>query len=231
MVPAYFYVPLLCQFYLLSPVIVRLAESRVGLLLTIFTLIQLSLTSLSYLRLFGVDLPDVFETSGWVFVHWAFFFPFGVVCGFHQKLVHQWLARFKWGLVVAVVVLGVLSVVESEMLYTLTQNYSWARGHHKFSIFLYGLAFILFFLSLDTRSLPLSRAIERLGSRSYGIYLLHLPVQDVVARVTYHVAPLLLANQVLYQLLLVASSIGIPVLFMAGVMKSPAKRLYHHLFG
>lgn len=230
-VPPYFFVPLLCQFYLLSPIIVWFAKSKAHHLLFVFACLQLTLTGLSYLKLFGITLPSLLHTSGWLFVHWAFFFPLGVVCGFHYKSVQQWLTRFKWPLFVAVIVLGMLSVVESEVLYRLTQDYSWARGHHKLSIFLYGLAFILFFLSIDTRSLPFTRAIEQAGSQSYGIYLLHVPVQNLVARGVYHIAPLILTYQIFFQPLLMASSLIIPLLLMASIMNSPAKRYYHHLFG
>jgi len=96
---------------------------------------------------------------------------------------------------------------------------------------LYALAFILCFLSLDGISTPLVRIVDWIGSRSYGIYLLHPKVLELVARVTYHVAPWMLAHQALYQPTLVLSGAGIPTLFMIGVMKSRAKKLYSYLFG
>jgi membrane-bound acyltransferase YfiQ involved in biofilm formation len=228
---AYFFVPLLCQFYLLSPFIARWGKVRSGQLLLVSALIQLAVTGLLYLRLFGVVLPDVRSPSGWVFIWRAFYFPLGVVCGFHFKLVRQWLSRFKWGLLVATVALGALSILESEMLYSLTQDYDWTRGVSKFSTFLYTVAFILLFLAFDKISLPFPRTIDWMGTRSYGIYLLHPKVMEFAARVIYHIAPWLLAHQVLYQPLLMASGVGIPLLFMTAAARSPARKFYRYLFG
>jgi membrane-bound acyltransferase YfiQ involved in biofilm formation len=224
-------VPLLFQFYLLSPFIARWSKVRSSQLLLVSALIQLMVTGLLYLRLFRVVLPDVRRLSDWVFIWWAFYFPLGVVCGFHFQLVRQWLSRFKWELLTATVALGVLSIIESEVLYNLTQDYGWARGVSKFSTFLYAVAFILLFLAFDKISLPFARTIDWIGIRSYGIYLLHPKVVEFAARVIYYIAPWLLAHQVLYQPVLVASGLGIPLLFMAGVAKSPARKFYRYLFG
>ncbi len=228
---AYFFVPLLCQFYLLSPFIARWGKARSGQLLLVSALIQLTVTGLLYLRLFGVVLPDVRSSSDWVFIWRAFYFPLGVACGFHLKLVRQWLSRFRWELLMATVALGALSIIESEMLYDLTQDYGWARGVSKFSTFLYTVAFILFFLAFDKILLPFTRTINWIGIRSYGIYLLHPKVMEFAAKVIYHIAPWLLAHQVLYQPVLVVSSMGISLLFMTGVAKSPARKFYRYLFG
>lgn len=228
---AYFFVPLLCQFYLLSPFIARWGKVRSGQLLLASALIQLTMVGLLYLRLFGVILPDIHRFSLWMFIWWAFYFPLGVVCGFHFKLVRQWLGRFKWGLLMATVALGVLSIIESEVLYSWAQDYDWARSVPKFSTFLYTVAFILLFLAFDKISLPFTRIIDWIGSRSYGIYLLHPKVMELAARTIYHIAPWLLAYQLLYQPVLVASGVGIPLLFMAGVAESPARKFYRHLFG
>lgn len=228
---AYFFVPLLCQLYLLSPFIARWGKVRGSQLLLASALIQLTATGLLYLRLFGVVLPHVRRLSDWMFFWWAFYLPLGVVCGFHFKLVKQWLSRFKWGLLMATIALGALSIIESEVLYNLTQDDGWAHGVSKFSTFLYAVTFILLFLAFDKISLPFTRTIDWIGARSYGIYLLHPKVMEFVARVICHIAPWLLAHQVLYQPVLVVSSMGIPLLFMAGVARSPAKKFYRYLFG
>jgi surface polysaccharide O-acyltransferase-like enzyme len=227
----YFFVPLLCQFYLLSPIIARYGQAKSTLMLVFSALIQLMITGLLYSRFFGIALPDGFDTSSWVFAWFAFYFPLGTVCGFHYKRVIQWLTRLKWELFIAVVALGVFSILESEAIYRLTQYGEWARGGFKLSTFLYAVAFILFFLTLDASSMPFTRAIDQIGSRSYGIYLLHTKVQDFVAKITYHIVPWLLSQQILYQPVLVVSSVGILLLFMAGVAKSPARKFYRYLFG
>jgi peptidoglycan/LPS O-acetylase OafA/YrhL len=228
---AYFFVPLLCQFYLLAPFIARLGKTRGGLLIGISASIQVVVIGLLYLPLVGVNLPNALYTTAWVFVWHAVNFPLGAVCGFHYKRLKLWLARAKWSLLVATIVLGALSVVESEVLYQATLNYGWARGGLKFSSILYAVAFILLFLALDKVSIPFTYGINWIGSRSYGIYLLHPKALELVARVTYHVAPWMLTCQGLYQPMLVVSGLGIPILFMTGVVKSRARKFYPFLFG
>ena len=231
---AYFFVPLLSQFYLLSPLIARFGKRGEDLLIAVSALIQLVAIGLIYLSLFGVALSNaLYDTGaiGWVFAWHAVYFPLGAVCGFHYSRLKPWLARAKWGLLVATVVLGALSVFESEMLYRVTLNYAWAYGGLKFSSGLYAVAFILFFLALDRISIPLTRTVSWVGARSYGIYLLHPMVLTLVSKVIYHVAPWMLAHQVLYQPMLVVSAVGIPLIFMIGVAKSRAKKFYPYLFG
>ncbi len=228
---AYFFVPLLCQFYLLSPLIARLSKRKGGVLIAVSVLIQLAATGLLYLPLLRADPPDSLYSGGWVFIWHAIYFPLGTVCGFNYSRLKPWLARAKWGLLVATAVLGALSVLESEVLYRETMNYGWARGAFKFSTILYSIAFILFFLALNSASLPFKHTINWIGTRSYGIYLLHPKVLEIVGRAIYHAAPWVLAHQVLYQPVLIVSGVGIPLLLMSCVMKSRAKKFHHYLFG
>jgi peptidoglycan/LPS O-acetylase OafA/YrhL len=228
---AYFFVPLLCQFYLLSPLIARWGKRIGGWLIAIAVVIQLVVTGLLYLPFLGVSLPDWVHSRGELFVWHAIYFPLGTVCGFHYSRLKPWLARAKCGLLVATVVLGVLSILESEALYRETLNYGWARGGFKFSTILYAIAFILFLLTLSKPAIPFKQAINQIGTKSYGVYLLHPKVLELVARVIYHVAPWMLAHQILYQPVLVATGAGIPLLFMNWMMKSRAKKFSHYLFG
>jgi len=232
---AYFFIPLLGQFYLLSSFIARWGKTRGKLLLAVAALLQLTVVGSRYLCILNPASPEVVravaETPSWLFVRWAFFFPLGMVLGFHSRPVNAWLARFRWLLLAAAIVLGVLSIVEGEWIYHLTQDWMRARSLPKLSSSLYAIAFILFFLSLKARSIPYAQALKRIGAMSYGIYLLHPKVLELTARVIYHVWPGLLAHQVFLQPVLFAAAAGIPWLFMTGVSKSPFKKYYHYLFG
>ena len=162
---------------------------------------------------------------------WAFYFPFGAVCGFHSRRISRWLVRVRWGVFAATVTLGVLTILESEVLNRLTQDVNWGVGSSKLSTSLYAVVFILFFLALDRGRVPFARAIEPIGARSYGIYLIHPKVLEFASRLIYHVVPWLLAQQVLLQPVLIALAVGFPLLLMAGIRKSPAKRFYRSAFG
>lgn len=230
---AYFYIPLICQFYLLSPLVVPIAKTRRGLLLFVSALVQLGMMSLWYLNLFGANIPGLDQMTrtvpGWSFVNWAFFFAFGIVSSLHLQQLKQWLARAKWGLLVAVIVLGSLAILEPEVIYHSTGE-DWRGGPLTFSTSLYAVTFILCFLSFDKLFIPFSKTIYQLGSKTYGIYLLHPKILEFVARVIYHVAPWMLGHQVLFQPLLIVFGLGGPLLFMTAVARSPARRAYRLLF-
>ena len=231
---AYFYVPLLFQFYLLSPLVVPIAKARARLLLFVSALVQLGVISLRYLDLFGADIPGLIQmrrmTPSWLFVKWAFFFAFGVVSSFHLQQLKQWLARVKWGLLVAVVVLGSLAILETEVIYRSTGE-DWRGNPLTISASLFAVTFILCFLAFDKVSIPFSKTIYQLGNKTYGIYLLHPKALELVARVTYHIAPWILGHQFLFQPLLIIFGMGGPLLFMTAVARSPARRSYRYLFG
>ena len=145
---AYFFVPLLCQFYLLSPFITRLAKHRAPLLLAVSALIQLVMIGLWYLCILGVSLPEslqaISRVGTWFFGWWAFYFPFGIVCGFHIRRFQAEIVRFKWVLLACVVVLGMLSILEFEVLYRLART-ELLRSPIKISSWLYAASLILFF--------------------------------------------------------------------------------------
>lgn len=230
-VGAYFFIPLIILFYLLSPVLVPLARHRSRVLLVGSALVQLLVIGLLYHHKLGGQLPSLPDNWPWVPFWWTFYFPLGIVCGLHRARFKQWLARARWVLLIAVIVLGILSIVEAEWLYAATGDFTWAHSSFKLSSCLYAAVFILCFLAWDARSVPGARSLDQLGVMSYGIYLLHPKSMEIVARVIYHVAPWLLSQQVLLQPIFIVVSVGIPVLLMNLMARSRFRASYRYLFG
>lgn len=233
-VRAYFFIPLLAQLYLLSPLLVRWAKARPWRLLGLSGLLQLALVAAPYVGAFwgaSAAVQQALQRLDWVFVRWAFFFALGLTVGFQSKLIGEWLARRKGVLLGGAVLLAVLSVLESQVLYRATSNWDWAYTPLKLSSTLYATAFILAFLAWKSRPSTFSRAVERIGGMSYGIYLLHPKALELVSRVVYHAVPGLLAWQLPLALLLFAVAVGGPWLLMDVVARSPARRVYRYLFG
>lgn len=228
----YFYVPLLCQFYLLAPLLVPLAKSRRRLLLLGAGLVQLGALGLNYRVLFGVDILGASAVGqGWLPFMWAFFFPFGIVCGLHIGQLKSWLAQHKWSILSATIILGLSGIVEPEVIYRITGR-SLRSNPSTITTSLFSLAFLLCFLAFDRVSIPFSRTVHLVGAKSYGIYLLHMTVMAFVARVIRQIAPWMLAHQVLvFVPLMLTVGLGVPLLFMAVVSRSPARRYYRYLFG
>ena len=105
-VPAYWFIPMLIQFYILSPLIVRWSEAKPRLVLLASAIVQGAM----YL-LCGSALQRFFRPLDGASL--ALYFPLGAVCFLHYKRASQVLARFKWGFLLATVVLAVIAVVVS----------------------------------------------------------------------------------------------------------------------
>jgi len=230
----YYYIILLSQLYLLSPLIVPIARKKWKLLLSVAALVQLVARGSHYMALLGVETRALelvlTMTPNWLFPRRIFWFAFGIVAGFHLQPLKLWLARVRWGLLAAVVILVPLGVLEWEAVYRLSGR-DWLASSITPLDNLYAGAFILCFLAFDKVSIPFSRELGEVGTRSLGVYLVHSQVLALVSRIAYHVAPWILACQALFQPMLIVLGLGIPLLLMAVVDRSPARRVYRHLFG
>jgi peptidoglycan/LPS O-acetylase OafA/YrhL len=228
--PAYYYVVLICQFYLLSPWVVPAVRSHPRSLLLASALLQLATLSLRYLGLFGVDVAALERATDLLFPMYALFFVSGAALGLNLQPLKQWLIKAKWYLLIAVLVLAALNIAESELVYRCTGV---RRGATPSTIpaSLYAAAFILCWLAFSQVSLPFSKTLYQLGRAAFGIYLLHPKVMEFVARAVQKFVPLMLAYQLAFQPVLVVLATAGPLLLMSLVARSPARKAYRYLFG
>lgn len=235
--PAYYFVPLLCQFYLLSPLLIALARDRWRLLLAGSLILQLAAIGLHYLDLARavshaslLDHVLVVPLPNWFFPQWCFLFVFGLVSGFHLEKLKQWLANYRPVLLAGAIVFALLSIAESEVASRLTgqdlHGSLWMMTAN-----LYSLCVVTSYLAFSAIPIPFSPMLYQLGAQSFGIYLVHPLVLEFVARAIYHLAPQSLAYHGLFALLLIVLGVGIPVLAMPAFARSPARKSYHYLFG
>ncbi len=140
------------------------------------------------------------------------------------------LDRYKWGLLGLVIVLIPIGMIEWELILS-RSIHEWIAAQNTLIDELYSFAFLLAFLAFDKTAIPFSKNISEIGSKSYGIYLIHSPVLEYTSRGIYHLAPWILGVQILYQPILVILGIGIPLALMKLVDRSPARRFYTYLFG
>jgi len=232
--PVLYYVPLLCQFYLLSPWLVRAARANWKLLLALAAALQIAVQLTPYPTFLGLDLAGKQQLLNlvpkWLFLARILWFVLGIAVGFHLESFKRVLACARWPLLALTLILIPLGMIEWEV-YVHLSGVEWLPHRETLLDSVYALGFLGCFVAFDRVRLPLAEPIGALGVRSYGIYLTHAFVMENVARVLYHAAPLLLAYQIVLQPILIASGLGLPLLAMAALRRTPANRFYNYIFG
>jgi fucose 4-O-acetylase-like acetyltransferase len=230
----YYYVPLVVQLYLLAPLFTPPLRKHWKPLLLFAAVLQLATQTARYPVLLGWNMPSatwiVGHTPGWFLPLTAFWFVFGVAAGFHWSGLMQWLARWRPVLPWTTLALALLGVLEWELLLHASGK-SWLTPGPTVIDALYSVSLILMFLSLVSVQVPVRGQLDWIGERSFGIYLLHAPVLELLARTSYHSAPALLGHQWLFQAILVAGGLALPLLLMALVNRTPIRPVYNYVFG
>jgi peptidoglycan/LPS O-acetylase OafA/YrhL len=231
---AYYFVPVLIQLYILAPFLVPLARNRWKLLLVLAGVIQLITMLLRYFLILNAD-PGIFEpimflTKSWFFPGFIFWFAMGIVIGFHWQEFRETLVRYRWIFLGGLVVTFFVGMVEWELLFQ-ASGQPWIGPRETLVDNFYAGFFLLSFFAFESIKFPFSAQLSSLGTKSYGIYLVHSPVLEYTARLIYHIAPFLLGYQIAFQPILYAAGFGIPLLLMELVNRSPFRRYYSYLFG
>lgn len=232
----YYFIPLLIMYYVLAPFVVRWSRDNVCMLLIGAAAVQLLAVVLFYARVYRPDFPEALKS--WVdvgplqYLRFAFYFPFGVVCGMFPRAVRDALVRFKPILPWLAVFFFGLAVVETVVPYNIGGQV-WPQGgdQTKLSSALFSTALVLCFVVFDRLSVPFSRRISKLGTHSYGLYLCHYPILGITARVIEQAVPWVAAQGWLFLPLLFGLTIAFSMLLMEGIGWLPTKRFYRTMFG
>lgn len=232
--PVFYYVPLLIQLYLLSPLLVSLARKNWKVLLLVVTGIQLFIVALQYPLFLGWENP-LFNQLVSLFPKWffpvrIFWFALGIIVGFNINQFKSVSGSLRWVLLALLVIFVPLAMIEWETLLTLSGG-EWLEHRETLIDLLYAFVLLIAFLLFNNVSLPLNKQISDLGAKSYGIFLTHALFIEYTAKIIYRVFPPLLANQLVLQILLISIGLGAPLLLMYLVKKSPARGSYTYLFG
>lgn len=231
----YSFVPLLCQLYLVAPLLVPFAQDHWRPLLAVTAILQLAVIVQPYLALaLGAEAPAFrvmqLAAPDWLFIRSGFFFAFGIVFGFHRKELYSWFTRYKWGLLAGLLVTGAVGVLEPLVFFYASGGRQLTFPHTVVTS-LYATSFLLCYLAFDKVRIPFSKTLHKLAGKTYGLYLLHDMAMQFIARLTRQLVPWLLSQPLLFMPLVFAFGLAMPLLFMAAVLKSPARRAYRYLFG
>lgn len=232
----YYFIPLLMFYYLLAPFVARWAKNHTAALLIGAAAIQLASIGLFYARVYMPGFPNALKS--WIdlgpmqYLRFAFYFPFGVVCGMFPRQVRAPLERLRSLLPWLTALLFGLSIVEAALAYNGGSGV-WPIGgdQTKLSSALFSTALVLCFIVYDRLKLPLNRTIINLGTLSYGLYLVHYLFLGIIAEVIQRFLPLLDALDWLLLPLLFALTVALSVSLMQVAARLPIKRIYRYLFG
>jgi membrane-bound acyltransferase YfiQ involved in biofilm formation len=227
----YFYVIVICQLYLLSPIIVPLIKKYWKLSLGAAAFILFFSLALRYGDTFGnkITSPLRYLFSLWFISNWLFYFVLGIIVSFHQGEFNRFITKHKWALLILTMALGVISIVEGDIGFRMTKV-DWL-GPHNFSSSIYVTSFVLCFLAFQDSKVPFHNFFTMLGHNIYGIYLTHWIVLMIVKLFIFENFPMVLSNPLILQSILILFGIGVPVAVMNLSVKAPVRRIYRYVFG
>jgi peptidoglycan/LPS O-acetylase OafA/YrhL len=229
----YYYVPMLIVYLLLTPYLVPLARAHSKLLLGGSLLILLSLPALQYAVLYVKipRLPELMELFRiWRWLHNLFWFALGMVVGFHKDGVKRFLEGKRTLLVVILLSAVVLTFLEMNMAAVLYRQV-WIGPRFMFFSQLYVLAFLLTYLTWEDIKIPFESALNQLGVMSYGVYLIHLPVQQSLHSIMEQSINRIGDMTILWIGILFVVGLLVPVVLIQFMKRSPAQRLSRSLVG
>jgi peptidoglycan/LPS O-acetylase OafA/YrhL len=223
------------QLYVLSPLLAPLARNNWRLLLLLAALLQYGAEAARYLQAVEAAIPGVDflvrVTPRWFFPTHIFYFALGIVFGVHIKAASTWLRRYKWHLLFLVLVSVALTFVEHKLVAAFMGREWMGRTFDTFSRLTYAATFSLCFVAFHETVLPFSKQLVAIGSQSLGIYLMNIPVIYLAGVLFYHFAPWLLDIPLLYFVIQTVLGIGVPLVLMAIVRRTPMRRVQQYAFG
>jgi peptidoglycan/LPS O-acetylase OafA/YrhL len=231
----YYYIPLVIQFYILSPFIIPFAKKNWKGFLALAILIELGRFTIKYFARVGLDFPGLdflmMITPRWLFPNLFSYFAIGLVASFHREKLMSWLPRYKWHLLGLTIALAILTMVEYEAVARAIGQEWLGSFFGGYSRQFYALSFVFCFLAFDNVAIPFSKQISSLGGKSLGVYLVHSRLMYLAAVFLYDWTPQVLGNQYLYLAILSVFAVGGSLLLMELVKITPARKYYRYIFG
>jgi membrane-bound acyltransferase YfiQ involved in biofilm formation len=165
------------------------------------------------------------------FVRWLIFFVLGIVTMYNLKPIKQWLARYRWWLLGATLILAALTFFESEWVYQHADLEWWRSSPLTLPASLYTISLVFCFLAFGRSHSAVSDLFVQFGKASLAIYLIHYMVLEFAARVIQKYLPALLAQTELFYVVIVALGLGLPLLLMKIVSRTGLRKYHRYLFG
>jgi peptidoglycan/LPS O-acetylase OafA/YrhL len=219
------FVPLLIFFYLLAPVLVAGGQRLSWLLLVGTGLYQFVVLNLIYPGILGFQFPDwmhilempVLRTT---IATWGIYFPLGVV---YSLNAHRWmpvLFKLRW-----LFLFGAAALFVSNIYRYSSAQLPPIEGY------LCPIFLSLYLPSIKRDQIPQVRRLELVGKRSYGLYLMHFNIINIMLFVLSFAMPSLLGYRAMLLPLLFIIGLSVPLALMNGLAQFSARGTYRYVFG
>jgi hypothetical protein len=218
------FVPIFIFFCLISPFLKKAVGPYIIAILGLFLVYQIFLIMLS-----DHDFPRTLPESYNVFAVpvlreplrlWALFFPLG----FYIKSLLSLSEPKKKVLKTILMVITIAIIIINMVAILAVVNLPWMK-------YLFPIPFVLLSIFWPRDKIPFLKFFERLGRRSYGLYLINLIALDLLVLLFIPVLKMVPILMPIYFILLFAIVAGIPVYLMEWSEKKVNNRIYHLLFG
>lgn len=218
------FVPILIFFYLISPFLQKIKGPFIAALLFFFLLYQIFLILLNDPDFTGL-LPESLHIFAIPVVReplrtWALYFPMGFYVKHLLSLISVTKQYFRTVLIVlTLLILGV--------------NLVSILGHigSPWIKYLLPIPFVLLSIYWQREKIPFYKFFERLGKRSYGIYLINLIFLDVLVLLLIPVLKTVPGFALIYFIILFMVTVSLPVFMMERFEKLVSKKIYRFIFG
>lgn len=233
----YYYIPLVIQYYLLSPLLIWLSDKNWKLLFLVVLLLHILMQAVEYMTVLHIDAPGrqflLRVTPIWFFPGRLFWFMFGILVSQKLAKIKPWLQRFRRPLLVSMIVFGIVSIAEYVVLNQLVSPGEWLGPNFTgFGREVFSLVTLFVFIAYDKVNYPLKAGFTDFGIKSLGIYLVNTPAIFVTSAIIYHKLPWIMGQMFLYVGILFVVGLAAPLLLMWLVSKwSVVRPTYRFLFG
>ena len=221
----YHFIPLLITYYILSPLLVIIVKKYSLPLLILIGAYQLFTAMALASSNLGIGFPawtsrlllPVLRTT---FADWGIYFPLGLIYGFQAKKIVPWLKNWRWILIGLTVIFFIFGVFEANHQI----NFPYAR------LFVQ-TTFVLIIPVIPRDQIPWVRQFEKVGKRSYGLYLTHLIILNLTVWLLQILVPKIISLPLVVVPLLFVIGFIIPLGVMEYASRSPGRKYYRFIFG
>jgi peptidoglycan/LPS O-acetylase OafA/YrhL len=221
----FWFVPLMAFYYLISPILVILGKRFGWAIIAVFGLYQLVLINILYPGTLGFSFPEWMKFLAppvlrSTLVIWGIYFPLGLIYGLNARSIKPWIEKYKWllvavtGFMLVCMILHTISIISFPL-----------------AGFIGPLTFVMITPIIQRNSIPFVRTFEKLGKRSYGLYLVSWNVLYFAIVSIHGIAPWLYNYQIPFYFLLMVLGFVIPLWSMNILERLPTRVVFNYVFG